>query len=1106
MNFVQNSLGSARVNERQVKTDEELLAELKADRSRQMTDVTEEFGDEWFWQQYGKLVDYCRHLSHPNGKYETYFTGFIVVTIMLAGILVGIDTYEQLSELPELNALEIFVVIIFALEVLIKVISYGKRPWEYFIGEEGVWNTFDFIVVVFSMPFFSDITGNNSPAIRIVSRVFRLFRVAKIVHQIPALQVIVKGLIGGIKSIVYVVTLLVLIFYIYAVFGVFMFKGNDPFYFRTVPTALLTLFRVCTLENWGENMYINAFGCKEFDGNIYLTQDDVDIIEWNQLPSMYKCDKPTAQFGLALFYFCSFVIFSSLVMLSLFIGVITMSMQESLNDMRKEVEENNRKKKLMKAEEEMEKLAVKNTAMLITQRMAAGFGGSRRYDKVSLNQDGMDITDSDTDTSDSDAEEQGFLSRTGSSMKKSFKRVSRKVSQKIPFLSSKRKGKKSLTAKEKKQIKDMAEMKALLMQAWSGTKASADYHHDLDIAQEGHIEKYVRHAGIVSRNIVEHQNFTNFITIVIIATAILVGVETDYSSESTESIFETLENVVFAIFTVEVILRFLAEDCYVKEYFRSSWNTFDFFVVALSKVPGGGLVIVLLRLVRLLRVLKLVKSLPQLAVIVNALLMGISSIGYISVIMLLTFYLFGILGVLLFRDNDSFNFGQLHLALVALFKVATLDNWGEPLYINVYGCDTYPPYFVPRDKMFKCVNSKPTPGLTVTFFTFFVLIGSLVMITLFVGVVTTSMEEATRLQMVELEIETRIMELCNERSVTPNQLDIYRRVFGMLDLDGGGTIEGEELRSGLQAVNIECSDEQLDVWVKEVDVNSDGVIDLIEFIIFMTNMKKKALEEQEKKAMRKGADAFLRLRKKAQARKAADAQSSTNKVASITETSNTTNEETSNTINNNTLNNNNTSSDTSTNRKDRHGSVMEKRKRRRSSIGMLTMGMFGNKNNENDVETDEDTPPPSKNMSTSQNSPISSPKGSVSRMLSRGLSRGASFFGRKNISDNDDSEVDEVSDASTLGSPVIEKSSFINNKIKDMTTTTTIAEKLNSIKNDKTPSSTTSSDNADITAELSSSTTKSNGGKLQAFEIEDEEHLQFINDLDDLNNSNDLDN
>ena len=46
--------------------------------------------------------------------------------------------------------------------------------------------------------------------------------------------------------------------------------------------------------------------------------------------------------------------------------------------------------------------------------------------------------------------------------------------------------------------------------------------------------------------------------------------------------------------------------------------------------PAAGNMIAALKLLRLLRVLKLVKSLPQLAVLVNALLMGFSSIGFIA--------------------------------------------------------------------------------------------------------------------------------------------------------------------------------------------------------------------------------------------------------------------------------------------------------------------------------------------------------------------------------------------------------------------------------------------------------------------------------------------
>jgi voltage-gated sodium channel len=854
------------VQNRGFKTDKELLEEIKNEGKKGLTDLANEFGDDPYWIMYGKLVDWCRQLTWQGGKYETQFTIMIILTIVLAGILVGLDTYPQLQDISTLATLDIFVVCIFVFEIFVKVIGEGTKPWNFFSdGEAGIWNTFDFIVVLFSMPFFSNLFS-QTPAIRIVSRLFRLVRVTKIVNQIPALQVIVKGLVGGIKSIVYVVMLLLLIFYMYAVFGVFMFKDNDPFFFRSIPIALLTLFRVCTLENWGDNMYINMYGCKEFDGDVYLSIDLTPEEEYAALPFFYQCSDPNPQFALSLVYFVSFIVISSLVMLSLFIGVITMSMQESLNDMRREVEEANRKKRLLKAEEEMEKMALKNTAMLITKRMGNGGGALGRSFKKVLDDD-MESDDDDSDSSDEDQEDKVASLVVVKSAKKLVKKARRKSTQLLKKTVSMFSIRKAMSSKERKAMRDMAEMKSLMMQAWSGTKISAEYHTELDHLQEGKVELYLRHAGMFSRRIVELNTFNNFITGVILFTAVMVGVETDYRTDSNSLVFDISENIIFGIFAAEVVLRFAADDFHFKEYFKSSWNTFDFLVVALSKVPGGGTVIVLLRLVRLLRVLKLVKSLPQLSVIVSALLMGISSIGYISVIMFLTFYLFGILGVMLFSGNDDFNFGTLHRALVALFKIATLDAWGDALYINFYGCDVYPPYFIDRDEMFRCPEPSVNTIATVTFFTCFVLIGALVMITLFVGVVTTSMEEATRLQMVEFEIESRIRELCNERSVTTNQLDIYRRVFAMLDLDGGGTIEGEELRMGLQAVNIECNDEQLEGWMKEVDENSDGVIDLIEFIIFMTNMKKKAMEEQEKKAMRKGADAFLRMRAKAQSRK-----------------------------------------------------------------------------------------------------------------------------------------------------------------------------------------------------------------------------------------------
>lgn len=166
-------------------------------------------------------------------------------------------------------------------------------------------------------------------------------------------------------------------------------------------------------------------------------------------------------------------------------------------------------------------------------------------------------------------------------------------------------------------------------------------------------------------------------------------------------------------------------------------------------IPLNLLLFITHRLVRVLRVLKLVNALPGLAVIVNALLIGLTSIGYIGIIIFLTFYLFAILGMLLFQNNDAFHFGTLHAAMFTLFEVATLNNWGNPvLYTQVYGCDVFP-LVNPGHPSDFCIEPKAGGIVAVAYFVAFVIIGALVMLTLFVGVVTTSMEEATKNHILE---------------------------------------------------------------------------------------------------------------------------------------------------------------------------------------------------------------------------------------------------------------------------------------------------------------------------------------------------------------------
>ena len=58
------------------------------------------------------------------------------------------------------------------------------------------------------------------------------------------------------------------------------------------------------------------------------------------------------------------------------------------------------------------------------------------------------------------------------------------------------------------------------------------------------------------------------------------------------------------------------------------------------------------RLFRLLRVVKMMRTIESLNVVVSGLMDGIASCPAIGAILLLIYYLFAVVGVTLFKDND----------------------------------------------------------------------------------------------------------------------------------------------------------------------------------------------------------------------------------------------------------------------------------------------------------------------------------------------------------------------------------------------------------------------------------------------------------------------
>ncbi|KAK3286895.1 hypothetical protein CYMTET_5578 [Cymbomonas tetramitiformis] len=143
-------------------------------------------------------------------------------------------------------------------------------------------------------------------------------------------------------------------------------------------------------------------------------------------------------------------------------------------------------------------------------------------------------------------------------------------------------------------------------------------------------------------------------------------------------VFYALENFFTALFTVELTFNMYAY--WFRPFWASSWNVFDFVVVAISLLslmldglPG----ISTLRLLRAFRVFRLFKRLKSLRKILVALEAAVPGCANAFLILVLVSSIYSILGVEFFSDVDHQHFSTFLRALFTMFQIMTGDNWSE---------------------------------------------------------------------------------------------------------------------------------------------------------------------------------------------------------------------------------------------------------------------------------------------------------------------------------------------------------------------------------------------------------------------------------------------
>jgi voltage-gated sodium channel len=119
---------------------------------------------------------------------------FTVVGLILANaVVLGLETFESVEQdyADLLSVLNDVFLGLFTLELVLRILAYGRRPQDFF--KDG-WNVFDFVIIGAAyLPGLRE----NATALRLV----RLLRVVRLVSVIPSLRVIFDGVRRSLATI-----------------------------------------------------------------------------------------------------------------------------------------------------------------------------------------------------------------------------------------------------------------------------------------------------------------------------------------------------------------------------------------------------------------------------------------------------------------------------------------------------------------------------------------------------------------------------------------------------------------------------------------------------------------------------------------------------------------------------------------------------------------------------------------------------------------------------------------------------------------------------------------------------------------------------------------
>merc|ERR1712070_89668 len=104
------------------------------------------------------------------------------------------------------------------------------------------------------------------------------------------------------------------------------------------------------------------------------------------------------------------------------------------------------------------------------------------------------------------------------------------------------------------------------------------------------------------------------------------------------------------------------------------------------------------------------------------------------------------------------------------------------MFTSMFGCDLGGLADVYGDYPDQCTKPSNILVLTCIYYVVFVIIAAQVLLTLFIGVISTSMDEARELKDKEMEMDQEVRKYAALRGLTNAQIESFEQVFELLDI------------------------------------------------------------------------------------------------------------------------------------------------------------------------------------------------------------------------------------------------------------------------------------------------------------------------------------